>query len=195
MFSFEALRGLLPQRLLPPIPAWEAGHGLRDAAVIAPLVALPTGIHVIYTLRRADLTHHAGEVSFPGGRREGEEAPLACALREFEEETGLAAASVEILGALPARTSLARYRVQPFVGLLHAAAPYVPQESEVDRVLELPLSVLADEAAWEELEVERANGQRFKMPSLRIDEGALLWGLTARFTLDLLACLRGTPLR
>ncbi|MCA8969020.1 MAG: CoA pyrophosphatase [Planctomycetes bacterium] len=191
MFSFDELRAALPSVLLPVTDAWEADHSLRDAAVLAPIVERDGIVHVVYTLRRADLTHHAGEVSFPGGRRDEGELPVACALREFEEETGLSAKTIEVVGALSPRTSIARYRVQPLVGFLVSEEPYLPQEAEVDRVIEVPLPVLLDEDAWEELEVERSDGRRFTMPSLRLDDDALLWGLTARFTLDLIARLRG----
>ena len=167
-------------------PDWEVGHGLRDAAVVAPLLWRDGALCLVFTLRRPDLEHHAGEISFPGGRREADESPVACAVREFEEEIGVPSAALEICGALKPRTSIARYRVQPFVGLLVEAPTFVPQATEVSEVLEIPVAQLADPNLWEERDLKREGGIRYSVPFFEF-QGRTLWGLTARFTLDLIA--------
>lgn len=186
MLSPREIRSKLAGTLAETDPEWEVGHGLRDAAVVAPLLWREGVLCLVYTLRRADLEHHAGEVSFPGGRREADEGPVACALREFEEEVGVAREAIEICGALTPRTSIARYRVQPFVGLLEDAPAFVPQEAEVAEILEVPIAQLADPGLWEQRDVMRDGGKRYSVPFFDF-EGRMLWGLTARFTLDLIA--------
>ncbi len=93
------------------------------------------------TRRRADLRRHAGEISFPGGRRDPEDADLReTALREAEEEIGLPRETVELLGELPAISTFATgYLIHPFVGLIPAGQRWQLSPREVDAVLELPL--------------------------------------------------------
>src|SRR5262249_40879890 len=86
--------------LAPPTGERPSVTGLRDAAVLAPMFVEDGADRLLFTRRRDDLAHHAGEVSFPGGAREGDEDALACALRECAEEIGLRAERVTILGRL-----------------------------------------------------------------------------------------------
>ena len=95
----------------------------------------------VFTERRADLRRHAGEISFPGGRQDRPDEDLReTALREAEEEIGLRRSDVELLGALPpVGTFVTGYRVFPFVGSIEPGYEWTPQETEVERVLELSL--------------------------------------------------------
>src|SRR5918995_1865703 len=95
----------------------------------------------VFTERRGALRRHAGEISFPGGRREPHDADLlATALRETHEEIGLPPERVELLGALqPTPTFVTDYAIYPFVGLIEPGFAWVLAEAEVGRVLELPL--------------------------------------------------------
>lgn len=193
MLSHSALREELSTRLDPPDPIWESGHGLTNAAVIAPILLREDGgASLVFTLRRPELKHHGGEVSFPGGRAEAGETPATCALREFEEETGLAAAEVELMGALDPRTSIARFRVRPFVGLVRGGADvaFEPEAGEVAEILIEDLAELKDRSRWSMRDVRSERGKRYSVPFYDLG-GHTLWGLTARFTLDLLERLPG----
>jgi len=159
--------------------------GGRHAAVLVPLFPDPSGaLHAVFTERRADLRRHAGEISFPGGRRDDDDAHLcATALRETHEEIGLPAEAVELLGALqPTPTFVTDYAIYPFVGLIEAGFAWVLEEAEVGRVLELPLESLRRGYARRRL-VRR--GLPFHTDTYEVD-GQLIWGATARIVADLL---------
>src|ERR1700712_1151975 len=118
----------------------------REPAVLLPLFGWPERPGLIFTERRADLRSHAGEISFPGGRRDDGDADLfATALREADEEIALDPGSVELLGALsPTSTFAPGYRIHPFVGLVPPPAELDlrPSPDEVETVLALDLDVL-----------------------------------------------------
>src|SRR5690242_21813586 len=107
----------LAERLLTPAQAAAVkSRGGTDAAVLLPLYGWPDSPGLVFTERRADLRRHAGEISFPGGRRDpGDPDLVATALREAEEEIALAPGDVEVGGALPpASTFVTGYRIHPF---------------------------------------------------------------------------------
>ncbi|MEP6954415.1 MAG: CoA pyrophosphatase [Solirubrobacteraceae bacterium] len=160
-------------------------HGRTDAAVLVPLFARDGELHAVLTRRRGDMRRHAGEISFPGGRQDDDEADLrATALREAEEEIGLPADAVELLGALqPTPTIATNYAVYPFVGLIEPGHAWVPSAAEVDEVLELPLRALRD--GYERRRLLR-RGMPFRTDVYVVDEH-LVWGATARMLGDLLA--------
>lgn len=117
----------------------------RDAAVLVILVQRETGLHVLFTRRTAHLTHHAGQISFPGGRTEATDAgPIATALRETHEEIGLAARLVEVIGQLPTYHTVTGYRITPVVGLVSELPLLILERNEVDEVFEVPLAFLMD---------------------------------------------------
>jgi 8-oxo-dGTP pyrophosphatase MutT (NUDIX family) len=169
-------------------------RGRTEAAVLLPLFGWPEKPGLIFTERRADLRRHAGEISFPGGRRDEEDADLAVtALRETEEEIGLARASVELSGALPpVATFVTGYRVQPFVGLVPdpEGLDLTPNPQEVETVLAYSLDLLREGYEMRRL-VRR--GVPFHTPTYEA-EGRLIWGATARILGELLDRLphRGT---
>ena len=102
-------------------------HGRTEAAVLVPMHGWPNNPGLVFTERRSDMRRHAGEVSFPGGRRDGDEELLQTALREAEEEIGLAPQNVEIAGALsPIGTFVTNYKVHPFVGLIDQGMRFEP---------------------------------------------------------------------
>lgn len=146
---------------------------------------LPAGAEpqVVLTRRRSDLRRHAGEISFPGGRRDPEDADLReTALREAEEEIGLDRAAVTILGALsPVSTFMTGYEVHPFVGQIPRGAPWRASPTEVDVVFELPLRALRSSRARTQLE---RRGVSFETDAYIIEEH-LIWGVTARILDDL----------
>jgi 8-oxo-dGTP pyrophosphatase MutT (NUDIX family) len=115
------------------------------AAVLVPIVAYPTGLTVIFTQRTSHLKAHSGQVSFPGGRAEPEDpTPEFTALREAQEEIGLALERVEVLARLPQYYTRTGFRVTPVVGLLEPPVALKPDPREVEEVFEVPLAFLLD---------------------------------------------------
>ncbi len=116
------------------------------AAVLIPIVAHPRELTVLFTQRNAQLKSHSGQVSFPGGRAEpGDPSVESTALRETEEEIGLAGGRVEVLGRLPDYHTRTGFRVAPVIGLLTPPLELKPDPREVDEVFEVPLDFLRDE--------------------------------------------------
>ena len=159
-------------------------HGRTDAAVLVPLFVHDDGVHVVFTRRRDDLRRHAGEISFPGGREDPEDADLqATALREAHEEIGLDPAGVEIIGALqPTPTIATNYAVYPFVGLIEPGLEWTLSPREVAEVLELRLDDLR--AGYGRQRLLR-RGVPFRTDVYVVGEN-LIWGATARILADLL---------
>jgi 8-oxo-dGTP pyrophosphatase MutT (NUDIX family) len=123
------------------------GVGQRPAAVLCGLVERPAGLHVVLTRRAAHLNHHAGQVAFPGGKVDKFDAsPLATALREADEEVGLGADKVEIIGTLDPYQTSTGFRVTPFVGVIDPHWRPFADANEVEEVFETPLDFLMDPA-------------------------------------------------
>jgi 8-oxo-dGTP pyrophosphatase MutT (NUDIX family) len=159
-------------------------HGRVDSAVLVPLYLEEDRLHAVFTRRRDDLRRHAGEISFPGGRQDDDEDDLrATALREAEEEIGLAPDAVELVGALqPTPTIATDYAVYPFVGLIEPGHAWRPSAAEVAAVLEFPLGRLR--AGFGRRRLTR-RGVPFRTDVYEVD-GQLIWGATARILADLL---------
>ncbi len=188
----------------PPEPPRTASSSQVQAAVLVPLYASSDGGEplVVLTRRRADLRRHAGEIAFPGGRRDEEDESLAdTALREAEEEIGLPRAHVRLLGELPPISTFATgYLIHPFVGAIPAGLQWRPSAREVDAVLELSAAELR--AGRTRTQMER-RGITFETDAYIVGEH-LIWGATARILEILLERLRdgayaptstGTPTR
>lgn len=126
---------------------FRADREIRPAAVLVPVVRRPDELTVLFTRRTAHLHDHAGQISFPGGRSEPEDAtPRDTALRETAEEIGLAPGNVEVLGHLPDYTTVTGYRVTPVVGLVSSPFELTLDDFEVAEVFEVPLGFLLDPA-------------------------------------------------
>ena len=141
-------------------------------------------LRVVFTVRRADLRRHAGEVSFPGGRRDADDRDLAAtALREADEEIGLPAHAVRIVGALPpTSTFVTNYAIYPFVGLFASRRSWRPSEHEVDEVIEVTLSDLRASAGTTTI---TRRGMTFQTPAYQAG-ARVIWGATARIVDHLL---------
>jgi 8-oxo-dGTP pyrophosphatase MutT (NUDIX family) len=159
----ERLRGALEEGhrrqpvLLPgdALELEELGAGATPAAVLVPVVERPFPT-VILTLRPETMRKHPGQISFPGGRIDPDDAgPVAAALREAEEEIGLPPAAVQIIGLGDRYRTVTGFEVIPVVGVVPPDLPITPQPGEVAAVFEAPLAYLLDpdnhrirEAEW-----------------------------------------------
>jgi 8-oxo-dGTP pyrophosphatase MutT (NUDIX family) len=118
---------------------------LCEAAVLVPLVDRDDGVTIIFTKRTPHLAAHAGQISFPGGHIEPEdENPEAAALRETEEEIGLARGHIEVIGRLDTYITRTGFRVTPVVGVVRPPFRLIPDPEEVAEVFEVPLAVILD---------------------------------------------------
>ena len=175
-------------------PPWTpefSGDGLfftertpTPAAVLVPLVERADGLSVLLTRRTAQLRDHAGQVSFPGGRSEPDDPdPAATALREAEEEIGLARRHADVLGALPNYSTVTAYVVTPVVALVRPPFELRLDPGEVDAAFEVPLAWLMT-PAHHQRHVWRFDGgerQFLSMPWREGPEGPefFIWGATA----------------
>ena len=157
---------------------------MRRAAVLVPLVRRPQGLAVLLTRRTDHLNDHAGQVSFPGGRTDPEDADaIATALREAREEVGLAADEIEVIGVLPTYTTVTAYEVTPVVGLLDPPRALALDAFEVAEVFEVPLAFLMDPANHRRhaFEFQGLARQFLSMPwgADASGEPYFVWGATA----------------
>lgn len=157
------------------------------ASVLMPLVMRPEGLRVLLTRRTDHLHDHAGQISFPGGRSEPQDTdPVATALRETEEEVGLARSHVEVIGALPIYSTGTAYEVTPVVGLVSPGFTLALDTFEVAEAFEVPLAFLMNPANHQRHLFEYEGGARtfLAMPWNGIDDQGqprsyFIWGATA----------------
>jgi len=181
----------LRELLLAPADAERLdAHGRTEAAVLVPMHGWPRNPGLVFTERRSDLNRHAGEISFPGGRKDDGDSDLSVtALREAHEEIGLPPGDVELIGALqPTPTIATNYAVYPFVGLIEPGHEWTPSATEVSAVLELSLDDLR--AGYERQRMLR-RGIPFRTDVYVVDDN-LIWGATARMLTDLFERLDAT---
>ena len=160
---------------------------LKCAAVLVPLVFFQNEWHVLYTRRTDRVESHKGQVSFPGGAcDEGETTPEETALREADEEIGIHPSHVRVIGKLSRMVTISKYRVTPVVGVIQFPYAFKTSGAEVARVFTMPLAWLAN----------RNNYWEFSMPGSDRSvivyhpfDGELLWGATARMTVNFLKIL------
>jgi 8-oxo-dGTP pyrophosphatase MutT (NUDIX family) len=160
------------------------------AAVLVPIFERDGELHLLYTTRSAALPQHAGQVAFPGGRHAAGIDPslLATALRETEEEIGIATHDVDVLGPLdPIRTFSSNYLITPFVGQIPHPYPFRPDPREVHDIFSIPLAVLDDPGSLV-AETWTIDGRTVPVTSYRHD-GRTIWGATQRITASLLDLL------
>jgi 8-oxo-dGTP pyrophosphatase MutT (NUDIX family) len=193
-------RAWLQSRLARPVPP--EAQGLSDgfrlpgregrntpAAVLVPVINRPGGLQLLLTQRSATLPDHPGQISFPGGRIEPHDPSVAgAALREAEEEVGLAPSRVTVLGELAPYETVTGYRVTPVVGWVEPPFDLTLDPVEVDDAFEVPLSFVLDPAHLQ---------RHFRMlGDLRRDYYAIpyadryIWGATAAMIVILERTLR-----
>jgi len=150
-----------------------------EAAVLVPLVMREGGLTVLLTKRTDHLRDHAGQVSFPGGRVEAhDESPIATALRETLEETGLSSEHVDILGHLPRYFTGTGFAITPVTGLVRPHFNLTLDTFEVAQVFEVPLSHLTDHRNYRLHEATLPDGQIRRYYSIAWDD-YFIWGATA----------------
>jgi 8-oxo-dGTP pyrophosphatase MutT (NUDIX family) len=149
----------------------------NPAAVLIPIVMGPRP-GVLLTLRPEEMSLHAGQICFPGGRYQLEDRDfLQTALRETEEKTGISRDAVEVAGFLDPYKTVTGYTVIPVVGLLRGAFTLIPNRKEVDEIFEAPLSHLLEPANHERRSMER-EGKVREFYAIRFEE-RLIWGARA----------------
>lgn len=173
---------------LDPSPRPEPGPGDRLAAVLALIAEFPEPT-LLFTERASHLSRHAGEISFPGGLQDAEDADLAAtALRETREEIGLDPGLPEVLGGLPpVHTHVSGILVVPFVGVVEDPPEVRASDEEISRILSYSIKELLDAEAdveWSLSEGRRWRGWVYEMPD------ATIWGATGRMVHDLLEITR-----
>jgi len=177
-------------RMPPEAKYWPADFleqiaaGLTPAGVLIPIIERRDGLSVLLTQRSPDLKAHAGQVSFPGGRMEPGDADIAAtALRETQEEVGIAPAQVSIAGYLPPSPTVTGYSVTPVVGLVDPDVRIVVDPIEVDVAFEVPLAFLLDERNQRQSERE-FGGARLRIFEFHYAERRI-WGATASMLVQL----------
>ncbi len=162
-----------------------------EAAVLVLVHASEGGESVLFIERPGHLAHHAGQIAFPGGRREGDESLRETALRESHEEVGLPAEAVTVLGPLtPLFVPPSGYCVHPFVGHAGELPSLLPQEGEVADIFSIPIRHLADPACRTEVR-RHVKGRPFVVPCFQV-EGRQIWGATAMMLAEFVAIVRET---
>lgn len=168
---------------------------VRAAAVLVPVVMHAECVTVLLTQRTAHLHDHAGQISFPGGSREPDDVDLiATALRESQEEVGLSADQVEVIGHLPTFMTGTGFSVVPVIGLVQAPLQLVPDSFEVAEVFEVPLHFLMNPAHHQRRAIPFMDGVRYtyaipyprqwaldapESASSGSAENYFIWGVTA----------------
>lgn len=155
-----------------------------DAAVLIPVTEEPVP-HIILTRRASHMSSHAGEVAFPGGKRDASDASIiATALRESREEIGLPEDRVEVIGELDAFTSKVGLRVQPIIGMVPCEQLLVPNPDEIESIFRVPVEffLTADVSYTHRF---RFMGQEMTVPSFNYGD-YVIWGLTAFMIVDLM---------
>ena len=163
--------------LAAPTGEWRSEPSLIDSAVLAIVVERDGVDRLVFTQRRDDLPVHAGQISFPGGAREGEEDAVSCAVRETCEEVGLGSDGLDVLGRLPDRVSIAGYLVACFAARLREPHPYAPELAEVSEVFEVPYAAFLERERWSTRATTHPRA-RFKSVPYFDYEDHTIWGLT-----------------
>ena len=173
-----------PLDVVVPPPRWPAElqeqltRDLVAAAVMIPIIHRKESLSVLLTERSPDLKHHAGQISFPGGRMEEHDADVReTALRETHEEVGIAPEQVDVIGYLRTMPTITGFAVTPVVGLIRPDVDVVIDRTEVEYAFEVPLDFLLTESNARLVDREW-EGRKFRLKEFHYD-GERVWGATA----------------
>ena len=181
VIDFDRLRSVLhpaPSRTVFVLEDGVEEQTLTTASVLFAIVLRESGPSVLLTQRTAHLRNHPGQISFPGGRLEPEDAsPADTALREAEEEIGLSAAHVEIVGYLPEYRTITGFRVTPVVAIVTPPFDLRADPREVAEIFEVPLAFLMDATNHQlhSMPIGGTTRHYFAVPY----QGRFIWGATA----------------
>jgi 8-oxo-dGTP pyrophosphatase MutT (NUDIX family) len=165
----------------------EGTKGRRRAGVLVPLFVRDSALWILFTRRTETVEQHRGQISFPGGAQEAADASLwQTALRESEEEVGLAPSDVIALGSLSPIVTVTNFYVEPYVGAIPQPYVFRPQEAEIAELLEVPVAALMDPSV---LEKKPFPGREGLVLFYHHGE-TVIWGATARMLEELLEALR-----
>ena len=163
-------------------------HGFtREAAVLMPIFERKGEYHFLLTRRTEEVQTHKGQISFPGGMREGKEDLVKTALRETFEEVGIEENQIEVLGRFHDYISVTEYRVTPYAGYIHGPFTTNHQIREVAEVLQVPFRIFSDP---KRLRIERriVSGREENVFFYSYGKNEI-WGLTARIIKEFLEAL------
>lgn len=212
MTTFEDEIERLRQRLTQPLPGLAAQERMmgrvvsmppvvpdnaRLSAVLCLLFPVMDELHVLLMKRREDNTAHSGQVSFPGGSMDADDADLrATALRETYEEVGITPDQIDIIGALtPLYIPVSNFHVFPYVGYAATRPAYRLSHSEVSYTIEVPLKTLlhADRKTVTDVVSPAMPGVKRKVRAYRLDDGTIIWGATAMMLSELEVVMEEMP--
>lgn len=162
---------------------------LKHASVLIPLIQTTNGLEIVLTKRAAHLKHHPGQISFPGGKVEEQDANVVItALREAEEEIGLQANDVDVVGQLKEYHTITGYIITPIIGFIPENYAFIADENEVAEIFTVPFNHFVNESNHIDLEVKRHGSKHniYFMPYLDYN----IWGATAAILKDLVVHLR-----
>ena len=187
----RALFARYPGQPLPTPECSDNDGGGTPAAVLVPLVRRAQGLQVLLTKRSDALEHHAGQISFPGGRVEPQDASAAdTALREAHEETGLPPEAVELLGELPQYRTTTGFSITPLVGIVTPPFVLRLQASEVVEAFELPFARLCDPAQYRRISAFVPSLNEYRDYFEITCQNRTIWGATAGILWRLAGALR-----
>ena len=183
---------LLHQRLEHRPPEARSEWEGRPAAVLVPLYKENSGWYVLFTRRTDTVEYHRGQVSFPGGLIEAQdEGPEQAALREAEEEIGIRAEDVQILGTMASFPTITQFIIRPVVGTIPWPYPLHLNREEVAAAFGVPIVWLADSSNVEIRQWKSPiSNTTIPIHYFRPYKGEVIWGATARITISLLELLR-----
>jgi 8-oxo-dGTP pyrophosphatase MutT (NUDIX family) len=204
LISIELIRERLQQQLpgtaahermaarIVPMPT-EMPADARPGAVLSLLFPVDEQLHLLFIKRAADGKAHSGQIGFPGGKQDPSDADLrTTALRETHEEVGIMSADIEILAALtPLYIPVSNFKVHPFIAYTPQRPQYNINHSEVEHVLEIPITDLFAENCKTTAEVisPAYPDKAWKVKAYRLPNGTVIWGATAMMLSELEALL------
>ena len=167
----------------------ENGIDARPAAVLVPFCIVDGEPSVLFIRRSQNLHNHPGQMAFPGGAADAEDADLAAtAVRETVEELGVAESDIEVWGALAPLRTISDFALSPFTGWLSRSTDLEFNEREVSEVITVPVAALLDGSC--DRDETRTNGSGYETRPTYAYNGRVIWGSTGQIVSQLIECLR-----